>query len=118
VYPVLHLDLNAEKYTVSSALNIVLDRLLNTFEKGKFSYYWFQTGMPTFLVRMIEQSDFDLQSMVNGVEAGENAFSDYSLVWVGVVLITRGCLPVRPASFAAENRHPCASCSKVMEEKT
>lgn len=51
--------------------------LLNTFEKEKFSYYWFQTGTPTFLVRLIEQSDFDLRSMVNGVEAGENAFSEY-----------------------------------------
>jgi hypothetical protein len=51
--------------------------LLNTFEKEKFEYYWFQTGTPTFLVRMIEQSDFDLRNMVNGVEASQNSFSEY-----------------------------------------
>jgi hypothetical protein len=51
--------------------------LLNTFEKEKFDYYWFQTGTPTFLVRMIEQSDFDLQNMVHGVEAGQSSFSEY-----------------------------------------
>lgn len=51
--------------------------LLNTFEKEKFSYYWFQTGTPTFLVHLIEQTHFDLRSMVDGVEAGENAFTEY-----------------------------------------
>ncbi|MCH3918165.1 MAG: ATP-binding protein [Spirochaetia bacterium] len=51
--------------------------LLSTFAKGEFSFYWFQTGTPTFLVGLIERSGFDLRTMEEGVEAGENAFCEY-----------------------------------------
>ena len=51
--------------------------LLNTFAANEFNYYWFRTGTPTFLVRVIEQTNFDLRSMVTGIEAGRNTFSEY-----------------------------------------
>ena len=51
--------------------------LLNTFASLEYSYYWFQTGTPSFLVKMMDRSGFDLRTMASGVEAGKNAFTEY-----------------------------------------
>ena len=51
--------------------------LLNTFEKLKFNYYWFQTGTPTFLVKLMAKTDFDLASMATGIEASDTVFTEY-----------------------------------------
>lgn len=34
--------------------------LLNTFESGSFGYYWFESGTPTFLTKIIQDTDYDL----------------------------------------------------------
>ena len=71
--------------------------LLNTFAANEFNYYWFQTGTPTFLVRLIEQSDFDLNSMVDGVETGKNTFSEYRFDMHSPIplLYQSGCLTIK-----------------------
>jgi hypothetical protein len=33
--------------------------VLNTLVKRRFSYYWFQTGTPTFLINQMKHADFD-----------------------------------------------------------
>ena len=37
--------------------------LLNTFDKGVFNDYWFATGTPTFLVKLLKANDYDLRSL-------------------------------------------------------
>lgn len=37
--------------------------LLNTFNKMEFGSYWFETGTPTYLVTLLQQSSYDLYRM-------------------------------------------------------
>ncbi|MCD8291195.1 MAG: ATP-binding protein, partial [Prevotella sp.] len=37
--------------------------LLNALKSGKFGDYWFRTGTPTFLVKMLRKNDYDLKNM-------------------------------------------------------
>ena len=37
--------------------------LLNALKEKKFKNYWFETGTPTFLVRMLQQSNYDLSRL-------------------------------------------------------
>ena len=37
--------------------------LLNTFDSLTFSDYWFRTGTPTFLVRLLQQNDYRLEDL-------------------------------------------------------
>lgn len=51
--------------------------LLNSLSKGELGNYWFQTGTPTFLVELLKESDYDLRTLMDGVEMDVNAFSEY-----------------------------------------
>lgn len=51
--------------------------LLNTLNFSRFGSYWFQTGTPTFLVELLKQSEFDLRTLIDGVEMKESSFSEY-----------------------------------------
>ena len=51
--------------------------LLNVFQKQKFGDFWFQTGTPTYLVNLLQQSDYDLRLLVDGMEVAAPAFSEY-----------------------------------------
>ena len=37
--------------------------LLNTFQYKLFQDYWFRTGTPTFLVKLLQQNDYDLKEL-------------------------------------------------------
>ena len=37
--------------------------LLNTFDSLKFREYWFETGTPTFLVKVMQETDYDVRSL-------------------------------------------------------
>jgi hypothetical protein len=51
--------------------------LLNTFLKLDFAYYWFATGTPTFLVKMLKDINFDIKSLENGVKISADSIADY-----------------------------------------
>jgi hypothetical protein len=51
--------------------------LLNTFESGYIKDYWYETGTPTFLVKMLKDIDFDLKELENGFLSSERAIADY-----------------------------------------
>jgi hypothetical protein len=51
--------------------------LLRTFAAGDLRYYWFETGTPTFLVRMLKNFDFDVQKLEKDVRISSNAISEY-----------------------------------------
>ena len=49
--------------------------LLSVMEKRLFQNYWFATGTPTFLARMLQQTDFDLQEL-DGIEVTASSLTD------------------------------------------
>lgn len=51
--------------------------VLNVFDGYKFSNYWFQTGTPTFLVELLKESEYDLRTLIDGVEAPASSFMEY-----------------------------------------
>ncbi len=51
--------------------------VLNAFDKMEFGNYWFQTGTPTFLVKLLQKADYDLRTLIDGVEASAITFSEY-----------------------------------------
>lgn len=51
--------------------------VLNVFDGYKFDNYWFQTGTPTFLVKMLQETEYDLRTLLNGIEAPSSMFAEY-----------------------------------------
>ncbi len=53
--------------------------VLNAFSKKELGSYWFQTGTPTFLVELLKQSDYDLRTLLDGIEAPASSFMEYRM---------------------------------------
>jgi hypothetical protein len=53
--------------------------VLNTLGSSNaiFSYYWFKTGTPTFLIRLLQEANFDLLEFAEGVRAQRESIDDY-----------------------------------------
>ena len=51
--------------------------VINTLADGKFSYYWFKTGTPTFLIDLLKRGDFDLLRFAEGVNVPAVSIDDY-----------------------------------------
>ena len=51
--------------------------LLNTFSSVRFKDYWFETGTPTFLVKMLKSIDFDIITLENGIQSSARSITDY-----------------------------------------
>jgi len=51
--------------------------VLSAFYKKEFGNYWFQTGTPTFLVKSLQKADYDLRTLMDGVEASASTFTEY-----------------------------------------
>lgn len=52
---------------------------LSALQKKEFGDYWFKTGTPTFLVDLLQKSDYDLRTLIDGVELQSSAFSEYRM---------------------------------------
>jgi hypothetical protein len=51
--------------------------ILNTFGNLDFAYYWFATGTPTFLVKRLTKTGFDIPILENDVAIDANSLMDY-----------------------------------------
>ena len=51
--------------------------VLNALKAKVFDNFWFQTGTPTFLVELLKRSDYDLRTLIDGIEAPASSFMDY-----------------------------------------
>ncbi|MDR3329185.1 MAG: ATP-binding protein [Prevotellaceae bacterium] len=51
--------------------------LLNTFNSQAFRDYWFKTGTPTFLVKMLKNADFDIRKLENDITISARSVTDY-----------------------------------------
>jgi hypothetical protein len=47
--------------------------LFNAFDSGEYSYWWFSTGTPTFLLDIMQQTNFDVTTL-DGIVATDNQF--------------------------------------------
>lgn len=54
------------------------------FDRQEFAPHWFETGSPTFLMKLIEAQDFDIES-AEAYEADETFMSDYHLESLRIV---------------------------------
>lgn len=45
--------------------------LFNTFAKGEFGSYWFETGTPTYLVKLLKLHKYELNEMASMVTSGD-----------------------------------------------
>jgi hypothetical protein len=51
--------------------------LLNTLDQKVLKNYWFETGTPTFLVKMLENINFDIKSLENAITIPANSIVKY-----------------------------------------
>ncbi|MDR0730867.1 MAG: ATP-binding protein [Treponema sp.] len=51
--------------------------VLNTLADLNFSYYWYQTGTPGFLVDLLKRTDFDLRQLDSGIQLEPQIMEDY-----------------------------------------
>jgi hypothetical protein len=51
--------------------------VLNTFSKGEFGYYWYETGTPTILIKQLQETHFDMRDFSNGVTITEDEIGNY-----------------------------------------
>jgi len=52
--------------------------VMRLFDTGRFANYWFETGTPTFLIDLLKEFDYDLQS-ISGLQLDELGFSAYEI---------------------------------------
>ncbi|MDR2071069.1 MAG: ATP-binding protein [Treponema sp.] len=53
--------------------------ILNTLAKQDFAYYWFRTGTPTFLIKLLQKADFDLRDFAGGITIPSLSIDDYRI---------------------------------------
>ncbi|MDR2619253.1 MAG: ATP-binding protein, partial [Treponema sp.] len=53
--------------------------ILNTLASRDFRYYWFQTGTPTFLIKLLQQADFDIRRFAGGISVDPASIYDYRI---------------------------------------
>lgn len=51
--------------------------VLNLFDQRDFNNYWFATGTPTFLVKMLQRTEFDVRRLVDGIEVSDATLTTY-----------------------------------------
>ena len=77
--------------------------LLSVMEKRLFQNYWFATGTPTFLARMLQQTDFDLQEL-DGIEVTASSLTDDRVYLIPYSADSRKTVKVG-VEFNAEERN-------------
>ena len=70
--------------------------IMNLFDKLRFHNYWFDSGTPTFLVKLIQQRNYALADL-NNLVVGELAFSTYDIERLSIIplLFQTGYLTIK-----------------------
>jgi hypothetical protein len=53
--------------------------ILRTLASREFNNYWFQTGTPAFLIKLLQRSDYDLRKFGEGISMPARAMDDYRI---------------------------------------
>lgn len=69
---------------------------LQLFAKQRFSNYWFETGTPTFLIKLLKDDQYDL-TQLDDLQLRESAFSTYEIETLSIVplLFQTGYLTIK-----------------------
>jgi hypothetical protein len=51
--------------------------LLNAFRECALNKYWFETGTPTFIIKMLKDLEFDIKIMENDIRISVDSITDY-----------------------------------------
>ena len=78
---------NYDGYHFSSNLTDVYNPycLLNALNDKNFGDYWFETGTPTFLIKMIRRMNFDVKIIMKGFRVSLREIAEYRLSYTNVV---------------------------------
>ncbi|CAK8725097.1 AAA-ATPase-like domain-containing protein [Candidatus Electrothrix laxa] len=76
---------------------------MHFFHNRRFANYWFETGTPSFLIKLIKEQNFDV-TRLEQLELRETAFSTYELENLAVIplLVQTGYLTIK--EYDQENR--------------
>lgn len=90
--------------------------LLNTLDGQKFRKYWFQTGTPAFLVRYLDQGEYDLND-VSGITVSSSVLSGVNAVHPDVItlLYQTGYLTIKDYN-PAEDTYSLVYPNKEVED--
>jgi len=71
--------------------------LLNLFAKLKFSNYWFTSGTPTFLIKLLKTQNYPISQLSNRVVVGESVFDNFEISQLNLhsLLFQSGYLTVK-----------------------
>jgi Holliday junction resolvase-like predicted endonuclease len=61
--------------------------VLNTFFNKDFNDYWYKTGTPTFLVKMLRDGDFEIPNLENNVHISVLEITDYKACFNNLIPI-------------------------------
>ncbi len=59
--------------------------LINALDEKSFGDYWFESGTPTFLIKMIRRTNFDVKAIMKGFRVSLTDIADYRLSYTNVV---------------------------------
>ena len=79
---IARLKKNYDGYHFSKILNIDIYNpfsLLKAFSDLSFGSYWFSTGTPTFLTKMMLDMNFDYKSLEEGIDVAARSLEEYRL---------------------------------------
>ncbi len=79
--------------------------IMNFFQKRKFANYWFESGSPSFLVKLIKKYDLDM-SQFESYKAGEEVFSSFDIDRMHVVslLFQTGYLTIKEILYGSRRK--------------
>ncbi|PID30650.1 MAG: AAA family ATPase [Candidatus Cloacimonadota bacterium] len=78
--------------------------LLSFFNNNKFNNYWFQSGTPRFLTKLIREKDVDIIKYENSFEVDSNVFDSYDIdnIDSSIILFQAGYLTIKGVTVDPE----------------
>ena len=79
--------------------------VLNLLKKRSFSNYWFNSGTPTFLTKMIREKSIDIEKFENSLEVEGGVFDSYDItnIDINILLFQTGYLTIKEKIIDAEH---------------
>jgi len=73
------------------------------FQGKRFTNYWFETATPTFLINLIHQNNYDVESLHN-IQVSEMAFSTYHIKQLEIIplMVQAGYLTIKEYDEATQ----------------
>jgi hypothetical protein len=89
--------------------------ILSCLKKGQFSNYWFESGTPSFIIKLMKERGFFVPNLESGVEIGSAVQSNHDLGNINPValLLQTGYLTVNYYDDSEKKYHLCIPNEEV-----